>query len=178
VAREAAPEAGTAGKEAQAARPPTEESLRMSDEQFKMTGAVLGTLLTLFGAGFLVLQIIGAWRRITVITPNAQFVTRGELDQQTAILKLDMQKIEVDVKTEIKRVESTLIGSVKELHTYTHDRFHSLAGSLQAIENNQSLMRLESMKNVSESIKPIEEKIDRLAQSLVRIEARIEQGGG
>ena len=149
-----------------------------------MLGAVCGAIATLLGSAVLILQLVGAWKKLTEF-PNSASVhaTRGELDAQTMALTTALGKFDSDLKAEIKRVEGQLTGEsrrleaeVKEVQAYTRERIHTLVGEMQTLVNRMEIGKAESYRamrdHVDAAVKPLGEKLDSITVQLVRMEKR------
>lgn len=149
-----------------------------------MVGVVCLALFTMLGGVLATLQIVAAWKKLTTPPPPKdplpliqQYVTRGELDQQTAMLLANVNKLETDVKSELTKTEARLSQEVKSLHTYAHDSFHRMAHDLNALSLKHEAGKLDVYTKIKEQVEhstaPLSKKLDDQSALLNRILTRL-----
>jgi hypothetical protein len=126
-------------------------------------GIVFASICTLLGGIFLVLQIVKIWKGITSPSPNSMFVTRGELDSQTALLREDMT-----------RVQSELKDSITKLDEYSHRRLHEISDAVHSVGLKLAEMKAEIgaqvRSEIDRAIVPLYDKINRTHDVVVRLD--------
>lgn len=120
-------------------------------------GEWLIPLAALLGIGLMLLSALNQWKQYHAKPAEPPPPERGEMP----VTRAEMEKLEHDLSTQLGKYEE-----------YTRTRLHELANAIQAVGMKQATQPVEVRSMIDAAIKPMSEKIDKMALMMAVLVAK------